>query len=208
MAKATKATKAAVKAAKTKAAKAKAAKAKAAAKVIPIESGADTPDISPAPETAAAVKLPYLKRESLKWGRVFTRAQKLSGRLTKAQDKKHSPDLVDALDAATKAMKALDEVINALQDGDDGYAPGGKAGKVKAEIGSIVCLTEKGAKKYADLLEAEELVDLEVLKVKGSMLIVKSKASEEKFKIPRGLVKIQEDTTDDDATDDDATDDE
>lgn len=166
----------------------KAAKAAAPAK----EEG--TP-IKPAKEKKpAAEKLPWLKREAVKWTRLFTRAKTLSGRMTTAQVKKHSPDLVDAIEAASEAMAHLDSVINALSDGDDKYAPGGiaGAGKVKAEIGSIVCFTDKGRAKYEDLLDEEEMVDLEVLKVKGSMLTVRAKATDEKFKVPRGQVRVQD----------------
>ncbi len=138
-------------------------------------------------------KGPWLKAESMKWAKVFARVTVLSGKLKKAQEKKHSPDLVDALDGVTVLKASINAVIEILQDGDEAYRPAGRlGGKVKADVGSIVCLTERAMAKYADLLEEEEMTDLTVLKVKGAQLIVKSKATEEKFKIPRGQVRIQD----------------
>jgi hypothetical protein len=147
----------------------------------------------------AAEKLPWLKREGVKWARLFKRAKTLSGRLNTAQGRKHSPDLVDAIDAASEALAQLDSVINALNDGEDSYNPGGMGGggKGKPEVGSIVCFTEKGKEKYKDLLDEEDMVDLEVVLVKGSMLNVKA-VSGDKFKIPRGQVRVQESQDPDD----------
>ena len=165
----------------------KAPAAKKEAKVVPIK-----PETEETKEKAP--KGPWLKTESMKWAKVFARVTVLSGRLTKAQERKHSPDLVDAIEVTTALKASINEIIETLQDGDEAYVPAGRlgGGKTKADVGSVVCLTEKAKEKYADLLEEEEMVDLTVLKVKGAQLIVKSKATEEKFKIPRGQVRVQD----------------
>ena len=180
--------------ANSKSTKAAAKKATKAAKASKETKGGTVTPIKPEADKnkPAAEKLPWLKREATKWTRLFTRAKVLAGRMTIAQGKKHSPDLVDAIEAAADSMKHLDAVICALSDGDDAYAPGGVGGKKgKAGIGDIVCFTEKGREKYKELVEENEFTDLTVLKIKGSFLTVKSKASGEKFKVPRGQVCIQ-----------------
>jgi len=161
---------------------AKAAKAGDADNVVPIKKATKT--------------LPWLKSEEVKWRRVGGRLVKLLGRMERAQEKLHNPDLVDAIDSAKKGILLLDETANLLAEGDDAYKPqgvvGSGGGKKKPEIGSMVCLTEKAREKYEGLLEESEFVDLKVLKVKGSTLIVRALATEEKFKVPRGQVRVQD----------------
>lgn len=159
-------------------------------KVVPIDSAKEESKPKEKKE-----RLPWGKREEVKLVRTRDRLAKSLERFTKAHATKPNKEISDAAVMVKNAVAALTDAAMSLADVDDSYAPrGGGRGKAKVDVGDTVCLTEKARTKYGDLLEEEEFENLKVMKIKGALLIVKAMGTEdqEKFKIRRGEVRLQE----------------
>lgn len=120
---------------------------------------------------------------------VLRMAERLRKMIDKFGKRYKSDELNKELKAADLALRQAVATLSAMPD-EAGYVQG--TPKLKLEPGVRVAIREKFHSKYEGLLEGDDLIDLEVVKVskgKGGQIIVKT-ADEQKIFLARGQIIV------------------
>lgn len=144
------------------------------------------PKPAPAPKEERGEKMPIARRTEVLVKQIEKRIAKMQKRFN-AWPTGVQQCTIEVLQALSGLRKELDTIPDTFKPERVGAV--GK-GKLQIEAGATVDIAERARKHYEDLLDADEMTNLKVTKIKGSKIAVLTEESATRLFIPRGHLVV------------------